>query len=248
KEHAMGWFGRWFSRGTPERRTVSRAPTFRPHLEPLEDRRLLNVSSVIDASGQRTVFAVYTNNDMYRYDNTGAHILAHNVLRAHGYRDSDGSVGVTVIYTSFAAFNYDHFGGRLLGVNIVDADLAYDRGGHAYYFFTTSEGSNFHTFRQIDNEAAFEIVVPGTIATLIHPFQDAHGGLGLEVSYFDTVTSNVLIEYDSDGVRFLAHDAVADRTWDTSGVNFELAVTYISDQAFIYSRQGALFVGNNIAI
>src|SRR5262249_3298671 len=87
----MSWFTKWFGRDARRKREVR--PQFRPRLESLEDRVVLNVSTAFDAvTGERVVFAVYDNNALYRYDSTGAHILAQGVLRVHGYQDRLGHV------------------------------------------------------------------------------------------------------------------------------------------------------------
>jgi hypothetical protein len=244
----MNWPRPWSRRRAPQRPAARL--TFRPRLEALEDRQLLNSSSVLDANGQRFQLVVDTNNVLTEYTPTFALPLAQNVLRAHLYRDLNGGVGTIVIYTNFAAFDYDYAGGHFLGTNIVEADKAYDRGGHIRFDITYSQGANFVTI-DYSLTTAGVISVPGQIAVLMHPFQDAQGNIGVEVSYFDTVTTCKLIEYDSAGARFLADNAVSDKTTDVSGratTSFIQDVTYISNQAFEYSDTSALFLGDFIGI
>jgi hypothetical protein len=242
----MRWLRNLLDRASQHRPAPQRR-SFRPRLEELEERRVLNSSTVYDALGNRTVFVVYDNNALYRYDQNGAQILAQNVLRVHGYLQPNGQVGVIVVYTSFAAFDYNSNGGHFLGNNIVDADKAYDKDGHIQEDVTYTVGANFMTIEYTDTSVR---VVPqtGLVAVLIHPFRDSQGNLGQEVAYFDSVTTDTLIEYDSTGARFLAKNATADKTFTTDGAQFVTDVTYISNLGFEYSNLDALFLGDNIPI
>jgi len=240
----------FWSRKRPESAPKTR-PAFRPRLEALEDRLALNFSSVIDSAGNNVIFAVYDNGSLYQYDKTGAHLLAPaNVLRVHGYRNFDGTVGLIVIYNSslnFMAFDYNNQGATFLGENIVDAAKAYDKNNSVVLDVTFSSGGSFVTVEYTPTTAT--VVDQGTnVAVLIHPFQDAQGAVGRLVSYFDTVTSCTLIQYDSTGALFLAEDAVADKTVAPNGATFILDVTFISNDAVSYTPTEALYRGNNISI
>jgi hypothetical protein len=230
------------------RRTAPPRPPFRPRLEALEDRRLLNASSVIDALGNHTIIVVRSDNSLVRYDQTGGHLLASSgVLRAHGYLQPNGQVGVIVVYTSFVAIDYDSGGGHFLGNNIIDADKAYDSAGHVQEDVTYSSGPGFITF-EYTATGARQVAQGSFVALLIHPYRDGQGRLAEEVSYFNSVTSCTLIQYDSTGAHMLAQNAVADQAFDLAGQQFFLDVTYISNNAFEYTNTGATNLGNNIPI
>jgi hypothetical protein len=109
------------------RRTpAARRPAFRPRLEALEDRRLLNASAVLDAAGNTFRLNVDAGGKLTETYLGQTATLAAGVLRAHAYRDSDGGIGITVVYDlhngTFAAFDYDHTGGHYLGDNVIDVD------------------------------------------------------------------------------------------------------------------------------
>src|SRR5205823_10475881 len=116
-------------------------------------------------------------------DDTSVQILAQDVLRAHAYRDVNGGIGIIVVYTNFMAFDYDYAGGHFLGENIVDADKAYDRFGNIQFDVTYTQGGSFVTIEYTSTSARV-IDVPGTVAVLIHPYQDANGTIAQLVSYF----------------------------------------------------------------
>src|SRR5262249_24173346 len=63
KEDFMNWMRNWFA----PRRAKSTPATFRPRLEPLKDRQLLNASSVFDGAGHRVTFVVDDTNTLTRY-------------------------------------------------------------------------------------------------------------------------------------------------------------------------------------
>jgi hypothetical protein len=248
----MRWLRNLLERPPPRRPAAQRRP-FCPRLEGLEERCVLNTSTVYDALGHRTVFAVYTNDSLYRYDDNGVQILATaNVLRVHGYLQPNGQVGVIVMYDAslnFMAFDYDSAGGHFLGDHIVDCAKAYDKDGHIQEDVTYNVGAGFATFEYTDTSARMLDNGPNNVAILIHPFRDGQGHLGQEVEYFDSVTTNTVIEYDSTGARFMAKDAGVDKNFAPDGQHFVIDVAYISsNQGFEYSNLGVLFLGSNIGI
>src|SRR5262249_50089826 len=141
----------------PDRRAgpPKRPHTFRPRLEALEDRQLLNASTAFDALGNPLRLIVEDNGKLtqtYLGQTTTLNAAdgEFQVLRAHAYRDSTGGIGITVIYkpteaTSqlYMAFDYDHTGGHFLGNNIVDVDKAFDRAGHIQEDVTYVGGGKF---------------------------------------------------------------------------------------------------------
>jgi hypothetical protein len=245
----MGWLRNLFGGA---RRPAASRPFFRPRLEALEERLTPNVSSVIDSAGNRTTFVVDVGNNLMRYDSTGGHLLVDAsagspVLRVHGYRDFNGGTGVIVIYSSEAAYDYGTTVVQSLGTGIADCDKAYDKAGHIQEYVTHDNGAGgFLTVLYTDTSVS--LVDQGSnFALLIHPFQDAQGNIGLEVAYVTGANTTVLVEFDSTGIRFLANDAVSDKT--TAGPNgppgqFIQDVTYVNNNAFQYTESYAIFQGD----
>jgi hypothetical protein len=225
--------------------------SFRPRLEALEDRRLLNASAVLDAAGNTfrlNVDATGKLTETYLGQTT---TLAAGVLRAHAYRDSDGGIGITVVYDlhngTFAAYDYDHTGGHYLGNNVIDVDKAYDRAGRIQEDVTYTGPGGFVT---VEYTSAGARVVPqgGFFYLLIHPFQDAWGALGEDVSYVTlgpSGFSTTLIEYDSAGAHYQGRDAVADRYYDPAGRGFLYDVTFKGGVAYEYTDQVVTPLGSS---
>jgi hypothetical protein len=86
------------------------------------------------------------------------------------------------------------------------------------------------------------------VAVLIHPYPDHDGSVALIVEYFDSVTTNTVVQYDSTGAHFLANNAVADKAFAPDGIQFILDVCYISNQGFEYSDKAVLYLGDNLPI
>jgi hypothetical protein len=144
---------------------------------------------------------------------------------------------------------YDHTGGHFLGTNIVDVDKAFDRAGHIQEDVTYEVNGAFSTFEY--NDTGGHQITYNTnvyVELLIHPFVDAYGKLGEDVSYFSSEARNTLIEYDSAGAHFLANDAVADRAWNVQGNNFVLDVVYIAGSAFEYTPKTVIHLGDSFRI
>jgi hypothetical protein len=243
----MGWLMDKAGRLAP----APRCPTFRPRLEALEDRRLLNASAVLDAAGNSfrlNVNATGTLTETYLGQTA---TLATGVLRAHAYRDADGSIGITVVYNlnngTFAAFDYDHTGGHYLGNNVIDVDKAFDRAGHIQEDVTYSGPTGFVTV-EYNSTGAHVVPQGGFYYLLIHPFQDAQGALGEDVSYVTLGPSGPsasLIEYDSAGAHYEGRDIIADRYYDPSGRGFAYDVTYRGDAAVEYTDTAATGLGSS---
>jgi hypothetical protein len=209
---------------------------FRPRLEALEGRQLLNASAAFDAAGNMLQLLV---------DNTGkltetylgqTTTLATDVARAHAYRDSNGSVGFTIIYNNGIAVDYDHTGGHLLGPNIFDVGKAFDKAGNLQLDITYDAGGG--TFLTVEHNSTGARVVPqqGLAAVLIHPYEDSQGNLGEDVSYVQDLVSGAgtLIEYDSSGAHYMVPNAVADRAFSPDGQQVAWDVTYADGLAVEY--------------
>jgi hypothetical protein len=244
----MGWLMNRASRRSPAAR---RRCAFRPRLEALEDRRLLNASAVLDAAGNTfrlNVDATGRLTETYLGQTT---TLANGVLRAHAYRDSNGGIGITVVYDlhngTFAAYDYDHTGGHYLGNNVIDVDKAYDRAGRIQEDLTYSGPTGFSTV-EYTSTGAYVVPQGGFYGLLIHPFQDAWGALGEDVSYVTlgpSGFSTTLIEYDSAGAHYQGRDAVADRYYDPAGRGFLYDVTFKGDAAFEYTDKVVTPLGSS---
>ncbi len=239
----MSWLRDWFAG-----RTLNSVPaSFRPRLEPLEDRRLMNVSSVFDSVGRRVTFTVDNSNTLTRYDKTGAHVITHNVLRAHGYRDITGGVGLIIVFQNFTAVDINHRGSHALGGNIVDAAKAFDAHGHFVFDITYTMGGGFQT-TEFSNTGAHAVAFAGMIAVLVHPYQDRRGKIGREMSLFDTVSTCTLMQVDSNGTHTLAKNAVADATIKPDGSNFIIDICTINSQWTEITKSGSHVLGNTFPI
>jgi hypothetical protein len=107
ERHPMRWPRNWLGRKAPA--ASPRLPSFRPCLERLEDRRVMNVSSAFDAQGNVLRLVVDNNNTLTQTYQGVTTVLAQDVFRAHAYRDITGTIGFTVVYgpdSGFAAFDY----------------------------------------------------------------------------------------------------------------------------------------------
>jgi len=241
----MSWMRKWFS----PRRPKLAPRTFRPCLESLEDRQLLNASSVFDGAGHRVTFVVDSTNTLTRYDRTGSHVITHNVLRAHGYRDINGGVGITIAFTNFTAVDVNHTGTHSLGSDIVDAAKAFDAHGHFVFDITNSMGSNFLT-TEFTNAGSRTILSPGSVAVLVHPYPDRQGKIGRIVGFFDSVTTCTLVQVNSNGTTHtLAHDALADLTINPRSGSFILDVCTISSNQWTeITPSGSHVIANNVPI
>jgi hypothetical protein len=128
-------------------------------------------------------------------------------------------------------------------------DKAYDKNGHVQEDVTYLSNGQYATFEYTDTGGRQLLYGTNVIAEFVHPFVNSQGTLGEDVSYFSTQSTNTLIEYDGiSGGRFLANNAVADRTWNAQGTSFILDVVYIAGSAFEYTPTAATHVGDDIPI
>jgi hypothetical protein len=245
----MSWFRNWV--GRKARAVAPRAPSFRPRLEPLEERRVMNVSSAIDVRGNVMQLAVDNTFKLTQTFMGVSQVIGQDVLRAHAYRDSNGGIGFIIIYgadTGFQAVDFDHTGGHFLGFGIQDADKAYDRAGHLQLDITYSSNGQFTTIEFTDLGAHQVNYAPGIIEELVHPYVDAQGKLARTISYFSTQSDCVTVAYDSSGGHFLATNAVADYAYNVQGTTFVLDIVYIGGSAFEYTPTTATHLGDNFRI
>jgi hypothetical protein len=241
----MTWFRNLLARASRPRTAGRPRPAFRPWLEALECRQLLNASTAFDAAGN--IFRLVADNAGTLTETYLGHItqLATGVARAHAYRDTDGSVGFTVIYNNETAVDYDHTGGHFLGQGIYDADKAFDKAGHFQEDITYHAGGSTYVTYEYTSTGAHQVPQQGFFAITIHPFQDSQGNLGEDVTYTMGFTTS-LIEYDSSGAHYLMEDAVADRAYDPSGEQVAFDVTYAGGVAVEYTNVSATVLGTNI--
>jgi hypothetical protein len=197
----MNWLRNLFGKG-PARREAQR-PTFRPRLEELEDRRLLNVSPVFDSMGNRTTFAVYDNGALYQYTSTSVTVLATSGVRvAHGFRDRSGNVGLDVVYDTGAAFEYDSTGGRMIASSgILDLSRAYDAAGNFRLEVLYNDGSGFtgNLYQYTNTSVTFL----GSGVRFATAYVDAAGKLGLAYGIVDSSTNQFVYTVDSFGIQTL---------------------------------------------
>ena len=247
----MRWFRNWV--GRKARATAPRAPSFRPRLELLEERRVMNVSSAFDAQGNVLRLVVDNNNTLTQTYLGVTQVIGQDVLRAHAYRDSNGGIGFIIIYgadTGFQAVDFDHTGGHFLGFGIQDADKAYDRAGHLQLDITYSSNGVFTTIEFTDTGAHQVNYAPGIIEELVHPYVDAQGKLARTISYFSTQSDNVTVAYDFAGGHLVNSNCVADYAWNVQGNSYVLDVVFIGGSAFEYTtaNPNGTFLGNNFRI
>jgi hypothetical protein len=232
---------------------------FRPRLEALEDRQLLNASTAFDAAGNPLRLVVDNAGTLTEtYLGQTNSNFATDVRRAHAYRDSDGSIGFTIIYNNGIAVDYDHSGGHLLtqpGQNIVDVGKAFDKAGHIQEDVTYQLGQNTFATFEYTSTAVYQVPQQqGLAAVLVHPFEDSQGNLGEDVSYVPVSGASTLIEYDSSGASspgglyVYVPNAQADRAFSADGRQVAWDVTYDTGVAVEYTNSPPPTVFNNVSI
>jgi hypothetical protein len=182
-------------------------------VEALEDRNLLNVSTVFDSAGNIVQFVVYQGGGLVRYDATGGHVVVNSGVRvAHGFRDFAGQVGVDIVLSSGAALEYDSTGGHMLASSgVLDLSRAYDARGNFKLDVVYTTGSPpfgpdlTGTLIEYTNTSVTKIADNVRWATA---YVDTNGGLGLAfgaigggnlvVFRYDT-TVNIVLYNSPDG-------------------------------------------------
>ncbi len=202
----MGWFSTLFGSKRNRPADRPRGPAFRPRVEELEDRRLMNVSPAFDSQGHLYRLFVYDNGSMALSGPTGYHVLASsNVRVAHLFRDARGQVGMDVVYTNGNAYETDSFGGRFMGSKVLDLSRAYDARGNSLLEILYDDGSGITGNLFQGYGSTFTKVATGVrFATA---YVDFAGNLGRAIATIDFAANETAYTQDSAGTRVLYHGA-----------------------------------------
>jgi hypothetical protein len=238
-------------------------PAFRPRLEALEDRHLLNVSSVFDSAGNLTQFVVEQGGALLRYDNAGGHVLASSGVRVvHAFRDLSGQVGLDVVYSSGLAFEYDSTGGRFMGSQILNMSRAYDAKGNFKLdvLYDTTDMPPFGndlkgTLVEYTNTSVMKLA---DNVRWVSNYVDPNGGLGIAVGMVVTGGNLVAFRSDSTGSTPL-YDAPDGSTQDVTdysqaedlGGHVWVDVTFgrfAGTYALEYRPTGVMLLGSSTSI
>jgi len=200
----VSWLGHLFSGRRPVRTAPGR-PEFRPRLEALEDRCVMNVSVGFSAAGDVTVVAVYDNGAMVSYDSAGAHLLAGSGIRvAHLFRDPSGQVGLDVVSTAGAAVEYDSTGAHVLATSgVIDLSRAYRADGdfHLDVIYSSTSG-NLATGSLVEYTRTSATLL-NTAAYFATAYIDPTGQFGLAVGTIDASFNSLVSAADSRGTTTL---------------------------------------------
>jgi hypothetical protein len=177
-------------------------------VEALEDRNLLNVSSVFDSAGNLVQFAVYQNGSLIRYNDGAATVLANSGVRvAHAFRDPSGQASVDIVYSSGAAVEYDSTGGHVLAASgVLDASRAYDALGNFKLdvVYTTASpplGPNL-TGTLIEYTSTTATKLADNVRWVSN-YVDPNGGLGIAVGIVSSGGNLVAFRSDTTGTALL---------------------------------------------
>lgn len=198
----MKWLRRWLAPARRNNRAVPFRPTFRPRVEPLEDRTVLNVSTVFDSAGNIVQFVVYQGGGLVRYDAAGGHVLVNSGVRvAHGFRDFAGNVGLDIVFSSGAAVEYDSNGGHVLAQSgVLDLSRAYDAFGNFKLDVVYTTASPPHgpdltgTLIEYTNTGVTKLADNVRWATA---YLDTNGGFGLAFGAIASSGNLVVFRYDT---------------------------------------------------
>jgi len=110
---------------------------YRPELEALEDRRLMNVSSIFDTHGVLTTYIVDQSGVLTRINNHGAHVInvrpglpgGVTVRNAHAYLDARGIAAVDVVFSDGQAWQADSRGSRLVADHALNMNTVISKSG-----------------------------------------------------------------------------------------------------------------------
>jgi hypothetical protein len=257
----------WLQKAFGSRRRLVASPAvYRPRLEALEDRRLLNANQVFDALGQPVLFVAYADGTAVRYDSGGATILYNGSLMQsgqqtqavesiHGFRDPFGNVGFDVVFSSVlsngvfvhhdwqvvdAAGAHDQ-GTGLYGIH--SASTVYDPAGNRVLDIVQSNGEWDHYTNA--GGAVFGPGVPGQ--SVYNSASTSFDNLGRPIYdvVFDTVLVNGQVKHDqwyrydaSGGPLFQGDNITAvSQTFDNSGL-LVLQITYTNGSVYTYDASG----------
>jgi hypothetical protein len=213
------WLVNLLTRAHRERRPAPALSTFRPCLEALEDRNLMNVSTVFDAAGNRTVLVVAQDGSLVEYtSSTGFNpmVLTTSGIRvAHAFLDSTGAPAFDIIYSSGQAFEYDSTGGHFIGDHILDMSRVVDRHGNFKLdVLSTTASPPYHpdltgTLFEYTSTSATML---STNARWVSNYVDPNGGLGIAVGL---ITGGNLVAFRQDSTgSFLLYNAPDGATQD----------------------------------
>jgi hypothetical protein len=199
----MGWLSTLFGSKRNRPADRPRSPSFRPRVEELEDRRLLNVSPVFDGHGHFFRLVVHDNGSLTLTGSAGYHVLAKSGVRvAHGFRDARGNLGMDIVYTNGKAFEIDSFGARLVGSKILDLSRAYDAFGNSRLEVLVNDGSGFTgiLIQRTNGGKATKLATGVKWATA---YEDFAGHFGLAFATVDAVANELAVKRDSAGRQVL---------------------------------------------
>ncbi len=180
----MKWLRRWLSPSRRNDRSGQSGPTFRPRVEALEDRNLLNVSSVFDSAGNLVQFVVFQGGGLVRYDSNGSGtVLVDSGVRVvHAFKDPTGQVGLDVVYFDGRAFEYDSTGVHFMGDHILNLSRAYDAAGNFkldVIYTTGSPPFGPDLTGQLIEYTNTTVTKLADNARWVSAYVDANGGLGI---------------------------------------------------------------------
>jgi hypothetical protein len=258
----MKWLRRWLSPVRTKSTLAPVGPKFRPRLEALEDRNLMNVSSVFDSAGNLVQFVVVQGGGLYRYDSNSGTLLADSGVRVvHAFRDPFGQVGLDVVYSSGQAFEYDSTGGHFMGTNILNMSRAYDAAGNFKLdvIYTASSppfGSDLTgTLVEYTNTS---VTTLASNVRWVSNYVDVNGGLGIAVGIISGGGNLVAYRQDTTG-SFLLYNSPDGATQDLTdysqaeGLNGELLVgvtfgRFAGTYSILYTPGGGYTLGDGTSI
>jgi hypothetical protein len=215
------WLDNLLARAHRERRPAPARSTFRPCLEALEDRNLMNVSTVFDAAGNRTVLLVAQDGSLLEYtSSTGFNpmVLTTSGIRvAHAFLDSTGAPAFDIIYQSGQAFEYDSTGGHFMGPNILDMSRVVDRHGNFkldVLFAKTGSSPPFSVdlTGNLYEYTSTSVTQLSTDARWVSNYVDPNGGLGIAVGL---ISGGNLVAFRQDSTgSFLLYNSPDGATQD----------------------------------
>jgi hypothetical protein len=173
----------WLRRSRAQRALPVRR-NYRPELDALEHRRLMNVSSIFNSAGILTTYIVDqpsgspSANNLTRFDNHGAHVLnvrpglpsGVTVRNAHAYLDARGVAAVDVVFSDGQAWQSDSRGSRHFADNVLEMST----------IITTAGVKNFFLFADAGTTPPFG---PDKTGTLIVSFHGVNTTLDTEVRW-----------------------------------------------------------------
>ncbi len=114
----------WLPSSAGQGRSADRG-RFRPEVEGLEERQVLNAAAIFTPAGQLVTITVRQDGTLWRNDSVRGSVKqdfrpGQTVRVAHPYLDANNKVGVDVVFSDGMAFEYDSLGSHFVGNNILD--------------------------------------------------------------------------------------------------------------------------------